>query len=147
MRAAPGQIPMSRPSSKIHTPTHRIERVGELIRHALSEILARGEVLDDALDRHPVTVPAVRMSADLKLARVAVMPLGGEGAAATVEALNRHKKELRALVAHRINLKFAPDLRFALDPSFDAQARIEAILKSPEVARDLGPHDRSGDDR
>ncbi len=137
---------MYRPSPRIHAPTHRVERVGELIRHALSEILARGEVLDAALDRHPVTVPAVRMSPDLKLATVSVMPLGGEQTSATVEALNRHKKALRTLVAHRINLKFAPDLRFALDPSFDAQARIEAILKSPEVARDLGPHDR-GDDR
>jgi ribosome-binding factor A len=136
---------MSRPSSKFHTPSHRAERVGELIRHALAEVLARGEVLDPALERHPVTVPAVRMSSDLKLATVSVMPLGGEQASATVEALNRHKKELRALVAHRINLKFAPDLRFALDPSFDAQARIEAILKSPEVARDLAPHDREGD--
>ena len=138
---------MSRPSSRIQAPTHRVERVGELIRHALAEILARGEVLDAALERHPVTVPEVRMSPDLKLATVSVMPLGGEEAAATVEALNRHKKELRALVAHRINLKFAPDLRFALDPSFDAQARIDAILRSPEVARDLEPRDRESDDR
>ncbi len=124
-----------------------MERVGELVRHALAEILARGEVPDPALGRHPVTVPSVRMSSDLKLATVSVMPLGGEEEAAAIEALNRHKKELRVLVAHRINLKFAPDLRFALDPSFDAQARIEAILKSPEVARDLGPHDRKGENR
>ena len=137
---------MSRPSSRIHTQTHRAERVGELVRHALAEILARGEVLDVALDRYPVTVPEVHMSPDLKLANVSVMPLGGEGAAATVEALNRHKKELRTLVAHRINLKFAPDLRFALDPSFDAQARIDMILRSPEVSRDLGPLDPAGDD-
>ncbi len=130
---------MSRPSSRFRAPTHRIERVGELVRHALSEILARGEVLDAEVSRRPVTVPAVRMSSDLKLATVSIMPLGGEQASATLEALNRHKKELRTLIAHRINLKFAPDLRFALDPSFDAQARIEAILKSPEVARDLGP--------
>ena len=133
---------MSRPSSRFHPPTHRVERVGELVRHALSEILARGEVLDAEFGRRPVTVPAVRMSSDLKLATVSIMPLGGEQASATLEALNRHKKELRALVAHRINLKFAPDLRFVLDPSFDAQARIEAILKSPEVARDLGPTER-----
>ncbi len=138
---------MSHPSSRFHTPTHRVERVGELIRHALAEILARGEILAPALDRHPVTVPAVRMSSDLKLATVSVMPLGGEEAGATIEALNRHKKELRALVAHRINLKFAPDLRFALDPSFEAQSRIEAILKSPEVARDLEPRDREEHDR
>ena len=65
------------------------------------------------------------------------MPLGGEDAAATIEALDRHKKELRALVAQRVNLKFAPDLRFALDSSFEAQARIDALLRSPEVARDL----------
>lgn len=132
---------MPHPSARLHAPSHRLERVGELIRYALSEILARGEVLDDALERHPVTVPAVRMSPDLKLANVSVMPIGGEQTSATVEALNRHKKELRARVAHRVNLKFAPELRFALDPSFDAQARILAILKSPEVARDLGPHD------
>jgi ribosome-binding factor A len=137
---------MSRPSSRFHAPTHRVERVAELIRHALAEILARGEVLDPALDRHPVTVAAVRMSPDLNLATVSVMPLGGEEAGAIIEALNRHKKELRALVAHRIDLKFAPDLRFVLDPSFDAQSRIEAILKSPEVARDLGPRDPEEDD-
>lgn len=136
---------MSRPPSRMHPPTHRTERVGELIRHALAGILARGEVVDVALDR-PVTIPEVRMSPDLKLATVSVMPLGGEAAAATVEALNRHKKELRTLVAHQVNLKFAPDLRFALDPSFDAQARIDAILKSPEVARDLGPLKPEGDD-
>ena len=96
---------MPRPSSRSHTSSHRVERVGELIRHALAEILARGEVLDPALDRHPVTVPAVRMSPDLRLAVVSVMPLGGEAEAAAVEALNRHKKELRTLVAHRIKLE------------------------------------------
>ena len=128
---------MSRSVSRSRAPSHRVERVGELIRHALAEILTRGETPDAALERHPVTIPAVRMSPDLKLATVSVMPLGGEHAAATIEALNRHKKELRALVARRINLKFAPDLRFALDSSFDAQARIDALLKSPKVRRDL----------
>jgi ribosome-binding factor A len=128
---------MSRLSSKPHMPSHRAERVGELIRHAVAEILARGEVRDEAFERHPLTVPAVRMSPDLKLATVLVMPLGGEGAGATVEALDRHKKEVRALVARRVNLKFAPDLRFALDTSFEAQARMDALLRSPAVARDL----------
>ena len=128
---------MPRSSSKPHGARHRLERVGELIRHALAEILARGEVRDDVLDRHPVTIPAVRMSPDLKLATVLVMPLGGEGAEATLAALDRHKKELRALVARRVNLKFAPDLRFAVDTSFDAQARMDALLRSPAVARDL----------
>jgi ribosome-binding factor A len=135
---------MSRKSS-VHAPSHRIERVGELIRHALAEILTLGDVQDPVLERHPVTVPSVRMSPDLRLAAVMVMPLGGEAAAAILEALNRNRKTLRALVARRINLKFAPDLRFLLDPSFDAQARIEAILKSPEVARDLESSDREDD--
>jgi ribosome-binding factor A len=128
---------MPRSFSKPHGASHRLERVSELIRHAVAEILARGEVRDEALDRHPLTVPAVRMSPDLKLATVLVMPLGGRGAGATIEALERHKKELRALVARRVNLKFAPDLRFALDTSFEAQARMDALLRSPPVARDL----------
>jgi ribosome-binding factor A len=128
---------MPRSFSKPHGSSHRLERVGELIRHAVADILARGEVRDDALDRRPLTIPSVRMSPDLKLATVLVMPLGGKGAAAAVEALDRHKKELRALVARRVNLKFAPDLRFALDTSFEAQARMDALLRSPAVARDL----------
>jgi len=128
---------MSRSLSKLHAPSHRTERVGELIRHAVADILARGEVVDEALDRHPLTIRAVRMSPDLKLATILVMPLGGKGAGMAVEALDRHKKELRALVARRVNLKFAPDLRFALDTSFDAQARMDELLRSPAVARDL----------
>ena len=128
---------MPRTSSRL-SPTHRTERVGELIRQAIAEILTRGDVHDPSLDRRPVTIPAVKMSPDLKLATVTVMPLGGQDGEATVEALNRNKKELRALVARRINLKFAPDLRFAFDSSFDAQARIDALLKLPDVARDLG---------
>jgi ribosome-binding factor A len=127
---------MPRSLSKPHSASHRLERVGELIRQVVAEILARGEVRDDALDR-PLTIPAVHMSPDLKLATILVMPLGGRGAGAAVEALDRHKKELRALVARRVNLKFAPDLRFALDTSFDAQARMDALLRSPAVARDL----------
>jgi ribosome-binding factor A len=124
---------MSRSSSKSHSPTHRGERIGEVIRHAFAEILAR----DADLVGRPVTIPAVRMSPDLKLATVSVTPLGGENAEATIAALNRHKRELRALVARRINIKFAPDLRFSLDSTFEAQARIDALLKSPAVARDL----------
>ena len=130
---------MSRSDFKSAGPSHRLERVGELIRHALADILARGEVLDPALDRKPVTIPGVRMSPDLKLATIGVMPLGGQGAASTIDALNKHKKELRTLVARRVNLKFAPELRFQLDSSFDAQSKIDALLRSPEVARDLNP--------
>ena len=136
---------MSRSLSKQRAPSHRSERVGELIRHAVADILARGEVRDEAFDRNPLTIPAVRMSPDLKLATILVMPLGGKGAGATVEALDRHKKELRTLVARRINLKFAPDLRFALDTSFEAQARMDELLRSPAVARDL--KDLGGEDK
>ena len=136
---------MSRSFSKPRSASHRFERVGELIRHALADILARGEVRDEAFDRHPLTIPDVRMSPDLKLATILVMPLGGKGAGAVVEALDRHKKELRTLVARRVNLKFAPDLRFAVDTSFDAQARMDELLRSPAVARDL--KDLSGQDK
>jgi ribosome-binding factor A len=116
-----------------------------MIRHAMAEILQRGEIADPVLNRQAVTIPSVRMSPDLKLATVAVMPLGGENIEATIAALNGHKKALRTLVAQRVNLKYAPDLRFALDTSFSAQARIDALLKSPDVARDLRPHDEEND--
>ncbi len=78
---------MSRPSSKTHSPTHRLERVAELVRHALAEALTRGDVPDPALDHRPVTIPVVKMSPDLKLATISVMPLGGEGEAAFSAAL------------------------------------------------------------
>jgi ribosome-binding factor A len=136
---------MSRSLSKSNTPSHRAERVGELIRHAVADILSRGEVRDDALDRHPLTIPDVRMSPDLKLATILVMPLGGKGAGPAIEALDRHKKELRTLVARRVNLKFAPDLRFVLDTSFETQARMDELLRSPAVARDL--KDAGGEDK
>ena len=136
---------MSRSLSKPNAPSHRFERVGELIRHAVADILARGEVVDEALDRHPLTIRAVRMSPDLKLATIFLaMPLGGKGAGTAIEALDRHKKELRALVARCVNLKFAPELRFVLDTSFDAQARMDELLRSPAVARDL--KDSGGED-
>jgi ribosome-binding factor A len=128
---------MSRSETKHGGPSHRLERVAETIRHAIAEILQRGEIVDPVLNRQVVTIPSVKMSPDLRLATVAVMPLGGKNAEATVAALNGHKKALRALVAQRVNLKFAPDLRFALDGSFSAQADIDALLKSPQVARDL----------
>lgn len=130
---------MSRSDPKSLHPSHRVERVAESVRHALSDIFARGEVQDPVLASHAVTVPSVRMSPDLKHATVAVMPLGGKDSNKTLAALTQHRKELRTLVAHRVNLKYAPELRFVLDDSFDAQARIDALLRSPQVARDLGP--------
>jgi ribosome-binding factor A len=132
---------MPRSSFKSASPSHRLERVSESIRHALAEILSRGEVVDPVLNKNVVTIASVRMSPDLKLATVATMPLGGKDAQKTLAALEAHKKEMRALVARRVNLKYAPDLRFVLDDSFDAQSRIDALLRSQEVARDLGRDD------
>ena len=128
---------MPRSDAKSANPSHRVERVAESIRHALAEILSRGDVADPLLDRQVVTIPTVRMSPDLKLATVTIMPLGGKDAEKTLAALAQHKKELRTLVARRVNLKFAPDLRFTLDETFEAQSRIDALLRTPEVARDL----------
>ena len=114
-------------------------RVGELIRHALSDLLARGSVSDPALEGHVITVPDVKMSPDLKLATAYVMPLGGRDAGAVVEALERNRKFLRGEVAHRVSMKFAPDIRFRLDSSFEYGAKIDAILDSPDVKRDTSP--------
>src|ERR1700728_989372 len=112
-------------------------RVGETVRHAVAEILAHGNVHDPDLEGHIITVPEVRMSPDLKLATIYVMPLGGRDTEVVIEALNRNKKFLRGEVAHRVNLKFAPDLRFRADDRFDEAERIEKLLRTPEVRRDL----------
>ena len=116
-------------------------RVGELVRHALAEMLTRGEVHDPVIESHLVTVPEVRMTADLRLATVYVMPLGGRNAEEVVAAFERHKKFLRAELARRINLKFAPDIRFRVDERFAEADRIEKLLHSPEVKRDLNHKD------
>ena len=118
-------------------PTQRALRAGELVRHALAEILARGEVHDPALERNLVTVPEVRMSPDLRLATIYVMPLGGKDSNEMLAALERNKKFLRGEIAHRVNLKFAPDIRFMLDERYDEAERIEKLLRDPAVARDL----------
>jgi len=127
---------MSRPA-KPGAPSHRLERVAEQVRHAISDILARGEVDDPLLARQVVTVGGVRMTPDLKLAIVAVLPLGGRDIPQTLAALTANKKSLRAQVAARVNLKYAPDLRFVVDETFEAQARMDALLRNPRVARDL----------
>jgi ribosome-binding factor A len=122
-------------------PSHRQLRVGELIRHALAELLARGAVHDPVVAAHTITVPEVRVSPDLRVATAYVMPLSGRDQAETVAALERNAKFLRGEVARRINLKFAPELRFRIDERFDEAERIERLLRSPEVARDLGRKD------
>ena len=118
-------------------PSQRQQRVAELVRHALAEVLSRGDLQDDVLTRHVITIPEVRMTPDLKLATAYVMPLGGRDEDAVIKALDRNKKVLRQEVARRVNLKFAPDLRFRTDDRFDEAARIEKLLHSPQVARDL----------
>jgi ribosome-binding factor A len=122
-------------------PSQRALRAGELIRHALAEILARGEVHDPVIETHLVTVAEVRMTPDLRLATVYVMPLGGEDEKDVLAALDRNKRYLRGEVAQRVNLKFAPDLRFRIDARFDEAERVEQLLRSPAVKRDLGKND------
>jgi len=122
-------------------PSQRALRAGELIRHALAEILARGEVHDPVIETHLVTVAEVRMTPDLRLATVYVMPLGGTDEKDVLAALDRNKRYLRGEVARRVNLKFAPDLRFRIDASFDEAERVERLLRSPRVMRDLGKND------
>jgi len=112
-------------------------RVGELVRHALADVLTRGDVRDPVLASHMITVPEVRMTADLRLATIYVMPLGGRDAKSVLDAFDRNKRELRAEIARRVNLKFAPEIRFRLDERFDEAERIDRLLRSPEVARDL----------
>jgi ribosome-binding factor A len=112
-------------------------RVGEQVRHAVAEILAQGNVHDEDLEGHIITVPEVRMSPDLKLATVYVMPLGGRDTEIIIAALERNKKYLRGEVARRVNLKFAPDLRFRVDERFDEAERIEKLLRTPAVQKDL----------
>jgi ribosome-binding factor A len=112
-------------------------RVGEQVRHAIAEILAQGNVHDEDLEGHIITVPEVRMSPDLKLATVYVMPLGGRDTEVIIAALERNKKFLRGEVARRVNLKFAPDLRFRVDERFDEAERIEKLLRTPAVQKDL----------
>src|SRR5437899_11826098 len=112
-------------------------RVGEIVRHAVADILSQGSVHDSDLEGHIITVPEVRMSPDLKLATIYVMPLGGRDTEIVIAALERHKKFLRGEVARRVNLKFAPDLRFRVDDRFDEAERIEKLLRTPAVQKDL----------
>ncbi len=112
-------------------------RVAELIRHCMADLLTRGEIVDPVLEKHVVTVPKVGMSPDLKLATVFVMPLGGKDVEKVIEALDKHKKFLRGEVARKINLKFAPEIRFKVDDTFENSAKIDALLRSEKVRKDL----------
>ena len=124
-------------------PSQRSLRVGELVRHALAAMFARGDVDDDALRGTVITVPEVRMSPDLKIANAYIMPLGGQHADEIVAALNRHRKFVRGRVAPQINMKFAPEVRFFVDETFEEASRIDSLLRSDKVQRDLDDEDGS----
>ncbi len=112
-------------------------RVGEVIRHAVSQVLMRGDVNDPALDAEVITVAGVRMSPDLKLATVLIVPLGGKDPGAVLAALTRNRRFIRGAIAGALDLKFMPDLRFREDEGFASQARIDALLHSEKVQQDL----------
>ena len=116
----------------------RTLRVGEQVRHVLSEILGRGDVHDETLSRHLVSVTEVRMSPDLRHATVFVKPLLGRDEEAVLKALRTNTAYLQREVAHRVRTKYAAKLKFLADESFDEGGRIDALLRQPEVARDLG---------
>ncbi len=118
-------------------PSQRQLRVGEMLRHALAELLTRREFHDDVLTDNVITVAEVRMSPDLKLATAYVTPLGGSDVAPVLEALDRNKRYIRTSIAKAVKLKYAADLRFRADERFDEALHIESLLNSPEVRRDI----------
>src|ERR1700727_2956775 len=130
-----------RPARRDLGPSHRMLRVGEMLRHALAEVLYRNEIRDPDLDGVSVTITQIKPSPDMRYATVYCEPLGGGNAKEIVAALNRHKGFLRGEMGHRIAMKFTPDLRFVEDESFAEAQKIETILKSPEVQRDLSAPD------
>lgn len=118
-------------------PSQRQLRVGELIRRTLSDVLARGDVHDDDLSRVPITVSEVRTSPDLKIATAYVMPLGGEGQKEALLALRRNKAELRHHISRELTLKYAPDLRFQIDESFERMDETRRLFQDERVQRDI----------
>ncbi len=118
-------------------PSQRQLRVGELIRRTLSEVLMRGDIHDPDLNRMSVTVGEVRTSPDLKIATAYVLPLGGEGQDDLIELLARNKSELRRLIGKKLDLKYAPDLRFRLDKTFDQMDETRRLFSQEKVRRDV----------
>ncbi len=137
-------MPRSKASKSAAVPaatTQRGLRVGEMVRHTLAELLARGDIHDEVLQSHVISISEVKLSTDLKLATCYVMPLGGTGTREVLEALNRHKRFIRGEISHKVNLKFAPEVRFLADDTFNEATRIDQLLQSPEVLRDLEKKD------
>jgi ribosome-binding factor A len=126
-----------RKSNQARGPSQRQLRVGEVIRHKLAEMLARGEIYDDVLAAHVVTISEVRMSTDLRLATAYVMPLGGKDIKPVLEALDRHRKFIRGEIAQAVDLRVAPEVRFREDETFEEVNRIDQLLHSDKVRRDV----------
>ena len=119
-------------------PSQRQLRVGEQVRHALSELLQRGEVRDDLIENTVISVSEVRMSPDLKIATAFVSPLGARDDQAVIDALNRNARFIRGRMSPALRqMKYMPEFRFRLDTSYDNMAKIDELLRSPEVKRDL----------
>ena len=132
---------MARPPATPEMRSVRLLKVGEQVRHVLSELLLRQEVHDDVLTAHSVSVTEVRMSPDLRHATVFVKPLLGEDEDVVLKALRTNIAFFQRELAGRLKLRFAAKLKFLGDESFDEAARIEALLRDPKVVRDLGADD------
>jgi ribosome-binding factor A len=128
---------MPRHSASKSAPSQRQLRVGEIMRHALAEMLVRGEIHDEVIAAHVITISEIRMSPDLKLATIYVMPLGGQDLGPVLEALGNNRRFIRGELARAVNLKFAPDIRFRADESFEEATRIDRLLDSPKVRQDV----------
>ncbi|WEX77613.1 30S ribosome-binding factor RbfA [Sinorhizobium numidicum] len=121
-------------------PSQRMLRVGEQVRAAITQVLQRGEVRDPLIEKTVISISEVRMSPDLKIATAYVTPLGVTDHAAVIEALNKHAKFIRGRLGPQLRqMKYMPDVRFRDDTSFDNYRKIDALLRSPEVSRDLDP--------
>jgi len=118
-------------------PTQRMLRIGEMVRHKLAELLIRGEIHNDVLASHVISITEVRISNDLKLATAYVMPLGGKDTEKVLAALTKHKGFIRAEIAQTLDLRYAPDIRFREDETFEEVSRIDELLYSEKVRRDV----------
>ncbi len=130
-----------RPTDTPESRNVRLLRVGEQMRHTLSEILARGDVHDETLAKHSVTITEVRMSPDLRHATVFMKPLLGRDEEDVLKALRTNTAYLQREVAARVHMKYAAKLKFLADESFDEGSHIDKLLRDPKVAQDLGSED------
>ncbi|BCH57596.1 ribosome-binding factor A [Agrobacterium vitis] len=136
---------MSKPTNS--APSQRMLRVGEQVRAAITQVLQRGEVRDDLIEKTVISISEVRMSTDLKVATAYVSPLGVSDHDTVIAALNRHAKYIRGRIGGQLRqMKYMPEVRFRDDSSFDNYQKIDALLRSPEVARDLGPDEDKQED-